>query len=163
MVRMGTAETDDRCWVMIEGQLDPRTGERLREHVMALGAQGCRRLLVDLARTTSIDSCGLSVLVGAMEEMERLGGELVVRPPPTNVYELGRLSRLGELLALVDEAIEEAEAIRRLSRLIASHEPQGPSWPQTRAFLEPGGAEEAEGWTPADRSSGEPGGGGVPA
>ena len=119
MVRLGIAEADQRCWVTVEGELDRHSSEWFREHLVALGKRGCRQVLIDLRRTTLIDSSGLNVLLGAMEGIDDLGGELVVKPPPADVYERGRVGRLGELLAIVDHAVEEAEAIDRLSGLFA--------------------------------------------
>ncbi len=112
------ADGDGECWVAVTGQLDGPTSERLREHVEALLEQGCRRLTVDLRQTVVIESSGLRVLVEALRELEELGGALVLRTPPGQVYELGRVQRLGELLATVDDAIDEAEAICRLDRLV---------------------------------------------
>ncbi len=107
------------CWVAIAGRLDGPTSERLREQVQALLAEGCRRLTVDLRQTVVIESPGLRVLVEALRQLENTGGALVLHTPPGQAYELGRVRRLGELLATVDEAIEEAEAIGRLDRLVS--------------------------------------------
>lgn len=113
------ANGNGACWVTITGRLDGPTSERLREQVAALLGEGCRRLTVDLRQTVVIESSGLRVLVDALRELEELGGALVLHTPPGQVYELGRVRRLGELLATVDEAIEEAEAIGRLDRLVS--------------------------------------------
>ena len=107
------------CSVAIAGQLDGPTSERLRQQVEVLLGEGCRRLTVDLRQTAVIEASGLRVLVEALRELEERGGALVLHTPPGQVYELGRVRRLGELLATVDEAIDEAEAIRRLDRLVS--------------------------------------------
>jgi anti-anti-sigma factor len=117
-LRRGTTEVDE-CWVAIEGALDEGTSQPLREHLGALIEEGCRQLVVDLRRTVLIESAGVGVLIDAMRALEELGGALVVRPPPREVYELGRVRRLGELLAAANDAVEEAEAIRRLDRLFS--------------------------------------------
>ncbi len=114
-----SANGNGECWVAIAGQLDGAASERLHEQVVALLEEGCRRLTVDLRQTVVIESSGLRVLVEVLRELEQMGGALVLRPPPGQVYELGRVRRLGELLATVDGAIEEAEAIRRLDRLVS--------------------------------------------
>ncbi|MDP9019237.1 MAG: STAS domain-containing protein [Actinomycetota bacterium] len=145
MVRLGIAEADGRCWVAVEGELDRHSSGWLRDHLVALGQRGCRKVLIDLRRTTVIDSSGLNVLLGAMEGMEELGGELVLQAPPADVYERGRVGRLGELLAIVDQAVEEAEAIERLSTLFASRDLGEPSPDfQTWVFHEAGEIEEPE-------------------
>lgn len=118
VLRRGTSGGGE-CWVAIEGDLDGPTSQTLRDLVTALLEHGCRRLVVDLRETSAIEGSGLRVLVEALREIEALRGVLVLRPPPGEVYERGRLRRLGELLATVDEAIDEAEAIRRLDRLVS--------------------------------------------
>ncbi len=118
MLRRGDSGRGE-CWVVIEGHLDGPTSRTLSDQVEDLLEQGCRRLLVDLRRTLFIDSSGLQALAEALRDIEELGGELVLRTPPGEVYEVGRVKRLGELLATVDHAIEEAEAIRRLDRLVS--------------------------------------------
>ena len=142
MVRLGIAEADARCWVTVEGELDRHASEWFREHLVALGERGCRQVLIDLRRTTFIDSSGLNVLLGAMEGMDDLGGKLVLQAPPADVYERGRVRRLGELLAIVDDAVEEAEAIDRLSQLFAFGDLGEPS-PDFPIWLSHG-AEEIE-------------------
>lgn len=126
MVRLGIAEADSRCLVTVQGELNRHAGQWLREHLVALATRGCRRVLVDLSETTFIDSSGLSVLIGAMEGMDDLGGELVLRAPPAGVYEEGRVRRLGELMAIVDDAVDEVEALERLSTLFAAGDLEGP-------------------------------------
>lgn len=152
MVRLGIAEANGRCWVSVEGQLDRHSSRWFREHLVALSKRGCRNVLIDLRHTTFIDSSGLNVLLGAMEGMEELGGQVVLQAPPADVYEQGRVRRLGELLAIVDQAVEEAEAIDRLSTLFASRDLGEPSPDfQSWAFHERGEVEEPQ------RSSGHSG------
>lgn len=118
VLRQGSSGGEE-CWVAIEGDLDGPTSQSLRDHVKALLEQGCRRLVLDLRDTRAIEGAGLRVLVEALREVEHLGGGLALRAPPGEVYQLGRVKRLGELLATVDEAVTEAETIRRLDRLVS--------------------------------------------
>ncbi len=148
MTRLGIAESDGRCWITVEGELDRHTTGWFRQHLVALGKRGCREVLIDLGRTTFIDSSGLNLLLGAMEGMDDLGGRLVLRAPPAEVYELGRVRRLAELMAIVDKAVEEAEAIERLSTLFASADLQGSS-PSSQAWV----VYEAGATDPSDSSS----------
>ncbi len=117
-LRWGVGRSGE-CWVAIQGDLDGPVSQSLRDRVATLLREGCRRLVVDLRETWAIESSALAVLVETLRKMEALGGALVLRAPPHQVYELSRLRRLGELLATVDDAIEEAEAIRRLDRLVS--------------------------------------------
>ena len=118
VLRRGTTE-EDECWVAIEGELDDITSQKLGDELEVLMDQGCRRLVVDLRRTVGIGSTGMGVLIDAMRTTEELGRALVVRAPPGEVYELGRVRRLAELLANVDDAVDEADAIHRLDGLFS--------------------------------------------
>jgi len=105
--------------VAIEGALDDRTSLQLDVRLRALMQPACRRLVVDLSQTDVIGSTGVRVLLDALRAMEGLGGVLVLRAPAAEVYELGRVRRLAELLAAMDDAVEEADAIHRLDRLFS--------------------------------------------
>ena len=117
-LRQSTIEAEE-CWVAIEGELDGPTSQRLRTQVDALLEGGCRRMVIDLRDTTTIESPGFRVLVDALRGIEELGGALALLAPPGSVYEFAKVRRLGELLASVDEAIEESEAIRRLDQVVS--------------------------------------------
>ncbi|MCA1707448.1 MAG: STAS domain-containing protein [Actinobacteria bacterium] len=118
VLRRGTDEVDE-CWVAVEGELDDITSQKLGDELGAFMDHGCRRLVVDLRRTVDIGSTGIRVLIDALRTTEELGRVLVLRAPPGEIYELGRVRRLAELLANVDDAVEEVEAIRRLDQLFA--------------------------------------------
>lgn len=140
MVRLGIAEADSRCLVTVQGELDRRASSWFAGHLVALGKRGCRHVVIDLSETTFIDSAGLNVLIGAMEGMEDIGGQLVLRAPPADVYEEGRRRRLGELMAIVDDAVDEAEAIERLSMLFADGDLEGPGTDLQHWVFQEGGA-----------------------
>jgi len=118
VLRWGAAEVDE-YWVAVEGELDDVTSQTLGDELGAFIKQGYRRLVVDLRRTVGIGSTGMRVLIDAMRTTEELGRDLVVRSPTREIYELGRVRHLAELLANVDDAVEEVEAIHRLDRLFS--------------------------------------------
>lgn len=156
MLRAGMAEADRRCWVAVEGQLDGEIGEELHEFLLALMGRGCQRVVIDLRQTTFIGSSGLSMLVAALENIAKLGGELVLQAPPPQVYAQGRVRRLGELLAIVGEAIDEVEAISRLSRLFPQEDLAGPELNfQTSSLDQARLSEAADGTPPAAGRSGQ--------
>jgi anti-anti-sigma factor len=105
--------------VAVEGELDDATSARLRRQLGVFMQEGCRRLVVDLRHTSVIAAPGVRVLIDAMRAIEDVGGSLVVLAPQPEVYELGRVRRLGELLAAMDDVVDEADAIHRLDRLLS--------------------------------------------
>jgi len=72
--------------VDIDGALDARNAGELRDRLVdVIDGQGNRQLVLDLARTTRIDSAGLSVLVDALKRIQKTGGELVLSGPTSHV------------------------------------------------------------------------------
>lgn len=64
--------------VTVTGEIDVYTAPRLREELIDVIADGCRRLVVDMNAVTFIDSTGLGVLVGALKRMRTVSGEMHV-------------------------------------------------------------------------------------
>ena len=118
VLRRGTPQVDE-CWVAVDGDLDDLTSQSLREQLGVLLEEGCGRLGVDLRHTVTIGSSGMRVLIDTMRQTEERGGTLIVRPPPGGVYKLGRARLLAELLAVADDAVDDARDIHRLDRLVS--------------------------------------------
>jgi anti-anti-sigma factor len=64
--------------VAIAGDLEVDVEPALRRSLDDLLERGATTIIVDLLEVSFIDSAGLSVLVGAAETLEAVGGELVV-------------------------------------------------------------------------------------
>jgi anti-sigma B factor antagonist len=74
--------------VHIHGALDATTAPELKDRLVDLiDGQGNRQLVLDLRRTTKIDSNGFSVLVDALHRQRKRGGVLVVSGPTSDVAE----------------------------------------------------------------------------
>jgi anti-anti-sigma factor len=72
--------------VHIHGALRADNVHELKARLVdVIEGQGNRRLVLDLRRTTLIDAAGFSVLVDALNRMQRSGGELVLSGPTSNV------------------------------------------------------------------------------
>lgn len=75
-----------RVVVDVFGSLDAGHAHELKDRLVdVIEGQGNRQLVLDLARTTLIDSTGLSVLVDALKRVQRNGGELVLSGPTRQV------------------------------------------------------------------------------
>ena len=101
--------------VRVSGELDISTVGQLARaiHVAATGAVKPPRLIVDLMALTFCDSTGLRALIGAVKEVDVLGGRAVLAVAPDGMLDrLLDLSGLSEFLR-VTASVEAAE--RRLT------------------------------------------------
>lgn len=84
------------------GELDIATAGRLWERLEPAILDGPRRLVLDMAETTFIDSTGLTVLIRAHKLLGRVGGRLVLRDPAAPVTRVLTVSGLFEVLDVED-------------------------------------------------------------
>ena len=59
-----------------------------------------KRLIVDLSRVTYIDSSGLAVLIEGMQNMDALGGKLVLAGLQENVRSIFEIARLDQVFVI---------------------------------------------------------------
>src|ERR671939_2209951 len=69
---------DDTHVVAVTGEIDLFTAPEFKQRVSAPIDAGRSSLIVDLSRTTFIDSSSLGVLIGAHRRLKLRGGSLVV-------------------------------------------------------------------------------------
>lgn len=87
--------------VHVHGALDANTAHELTHRLVdIIDGQGNLQLVVDLSRTTHVDSVGLSVLAGAQERLRRNGGALVLSGPTRNVALAVRAAGLDKVLVI---------------------------------------------------------------
>jgi anti-sigma B factor antagonist len=73
-----TTLTDGIPVVSVSGEIDLATAQQLRVSLLdRLGTESCT-IVVDLGRTTFVDSAGLGVLVSTLKRCRELGGELLL-------------------------------------------------------------------------------------
>jgi len=92
-----TTGTGDDVVVRLVGDLDAAAAPRLRDELSGLALLGRRRVTLDLAAMTFIDSTGLSVIVGGLRRLRDTGGDLSLREPSasaTKVFEITGLDRV---------------------------------------------------------------------
>ena len=68
----------DRHVVAVTGEIDLFTAPDFKQHVSAPIDEGVAHVVVDLTKTTFIDSSSLGVLIGAHRRLKLRGGSLVV-------------------------------------------------------------------------------------
>ena len=69
---------DDTHVVSVTGEIDLFTAPEFKQRMSAPIDEGRSNLIVDLTRTTFIDSSSLGVLIGAHRRLKLRGGSLVV-------------------------------------------------------------------------------------
>jgi anti-sigma B factor antagonist len=69
---------DDTHIVSVSGEIDLFTAPEFKQRMSAPIDAGRSKLVVDLSRTTFIDSSSLGVLIGAHRRLKLRGGSLVV-------------------------------------------------------------------------------------
>ncbi len=87
--------------VTIRGELDTYTAPQLRSQLKDLiDEQGNLTVVVDLSKTTFIDSSGLAVLVDALQRMRRHGGSLTLANPSRSTSKVLEISGLDRIFSL---------------------------------------------------------------
>lgn len=103
-------ESDDVTILDLRGRatIDAGESELLDSRLQKLVANGARKVLLNLAELTQIDSSGLSVIVGTCVSLRRQGGDLRVLSPCGLVLEVFRVLRLIESIPSFED---EAQAL----------------------------------------------------
>ena len=77
MLSIHHRRVEDVTILDIDGRITPGQAERAVGNAVASAVRaGCRKLLLNLAKATSMDTAGINVLVGAAGIMRKAGGRL---------------------------------------------------------------------------------------
>jgi len=88
--------------------IDAAESELLDSELQNLVAKGARKVLLNLADLTQIDSSGISAIVGTCVSLRRQGGDLRILRPSGLVLEVFRVLRLLESIPSFED---EAQAL----------------------------------------------------
>jgi anti-sigma B factor antagonist len=100
---------DETQVVAVAGEIDLFTAPEFKERVSAPIDAGRTRIVVDLTRTTFIDSSSLGVLIGAHRRLKRRGGSMAVVCDNEAIIKTFRITGLDGVFTLVptlDEALD---------------------------------------------------------
>ena len=84
--------------VALRGELDLFTAPRFQEALLESFEHGARRVVVDLAEVTFVDSTALGVLIGAAKRLQRAQGSLGIVCPPGSIRRLLELTSLDSVI-----------------------------------------------------------------
>ena len=104
--------SSDAYIVSLTGEVDLYTAPEFKQQLLEIAAQGTRQVIVDLTRTTFIDSTTLGVLVGGVKRLRANGGALTLVCDDRNItkiFEITGLDRVFAIHATRDEAISKLD------------------------------------------------------
>ena len=113
-LKLSNREVDGVSVVALDGRIV--FGEEtntLREKVKSLLAEGKKKLVLNLAKVTYVDSSGLGMLVGVRNSVKAANASLRLCNVESRYTELLRMTQLWPLFDFSDT---EAEAVRSLSK-----------------------------------------------
>jgi anti-sigma B factor antagonist len=108
-VQVGFKATQRNGWTILHvvGEIDMATAPRVRQHAIALVADGNLHLVIDLSGVDFCDSTGLGVLVAVVKRVRTAGGDLRLVTNDerlTALLELTRLDQVFDVYPRVDDA-----------------------------------------------------------
>ena len=96
--------------VVLRGELDLSTVEKVEEELGRVEADEPRVLVLDLSALTFLDSTGLRLMVTAHQRAEKEGRRLVIVKGPDTVHRVFTITKLDEKLEMVEDVSEVAAA-----------------------------------------------------
>src|ERR1700761_1485978 len=104
---ISTADLGDGvATIAVAGEVVLYTAPALKQAINPLIDEGARSLLVDLSRTTFIDSTTLGVLMGAVKRLRPAGGELAIACSDPNIRKIFEITLLDRIFNIFDTAAE---------------------------------------------------------
>jgi anti-sigma B factor antagonist len=94
--------------VGVVGEADLYTAPELKDALNGLVEQEAYFILVDLTRTSFLDSTTLGVLMGAVRKVRARGGQIVLAcadPNIRKIFEITMLDRVFEIFETSDEGV----------------------------------------------------------
>ena len=92
----------------LEGEIDLHVSPSVAATLATMIAGHPARIVVDLSRTTYVDSSGLAILIAAMQKVEEYGGKLTLAGINENVRSIFEMARLDQFFLIyphVDAAL----------------------------------------------------------
>jgi len=91
----------------VSGEVDLSTAPTLRARIERIVGDGARRLVVDLADVSFMDSSGLSVLVSGFKGMREAGGQMAVVCPNEAIAKIFSITGLDRVFS-IHQSLHEA-------------------------------------------------------
>lgn len=105
--------------VAVSGESDLYTAPHLKGELLRLIGSGSSRVVVDLTKTSFVDSATLGVLLGGLKRLRPQGGEIALVVDDANIrkiFEITLLDRVFPIVQTLPEALERVGAVAQPSR-----------------------------------------------
>lgn len=99
-----TQELEDRAHVVLRGELDLSTAEKVERELHRIEEVGTKLVVLDLSALTFLDSTGLRLIVGADQRARSSDRRMTVVKGPAAVQRVFAITKLDERLEMVDSA-----------------------------------------------------------
>jgi len=99
--------------VELVGEVDISSSRRFKDALSRGTGEGARRVIIDFAKVTFLDSTAIGVVVGGVKDMRALGGSLGIVCPEEDIRGIFETTRLNEIL---DIYLTRAEALAATKR-----------------------------------------------
>jgi anti-sigma B factor antagonist len=86
-----------RVSVVLRGEIDAYSADRLRLGIQSVGDVGGRHVVVDVSRVGFVDSSGLSALVTALGRLREAGGVVTLSSPTRQLVKLFEITGVSRL------------------------------------------------------------------
>ena len=94
--------------LQLEGEIDLHVSPEVAESLRSMTEKKPKVLVVDLAKTTYLDSSGLAVLIEGMQNVQEYGGKFAlanVQESVQHIFEIARLDQVFQIFPDVDSAL----------------------------------------------------------
>ena len=88
----------DCAVVLLDGRLDLLSAPDVKRLIVQAVERGSRKVVVDLAAVSFIDSSGLGALISGLRATRQAGGDLRIARPPEQARTILELTRLDTVL-----------------------------------------------------------------
>ena len=115
-LQVSIRKSDDLTILDVRGRstIDSGESELLSSHLQELVANGVRKLLLNLAELTQVDSSGISIIVESYLSLKRQGGDLRLLCPRGRVLEVLRVLQLLETIPSFEDEAQAVGSFRPL-------------------------------------------------
>lgn len=106
-LKIDTTVRDDGHIIRVTGEVDLRTSPHLRNRLLQLIEKHPKRLVIDLANVSYMDSSGVGTMVEIKRRLERSGGQVILaglQPRVRSVFEITQLDKFFDIVEDVDKA-----------------------------------------------------------